>query len=107
MFVGLDRYMGIDTEKPPKKKSEKKKTTKKIENIKGTKQNKDPILPATESKTKVEFEKPESFSFVTIHLKCPSCKKFTKILKKPQSFTPTESDLICPKCGGKLKTTKK
>ncbi len=118
--MGLDRFMGTEPEKKPKKKSSRKKTTEKKTSKKKTGEKKKqpppqltsdtskPIVQQiTPSKQDLISTKPASFSFITKKYKCSKCKKYEKMMKRPKTFTPTEKDLTCPKCGGQLKITKK
>ncbi|MBN2155068.1 MAG: hypothetical protein JW776_03400 [Candidatus Lokiarchaeota archaeon] len=104
--MGLDKFMGIDSDKP-----EKKKTSKKKKISSPIKASLNEILEAPNSvkpmSSKSDLSTPELFNFVTLHYKCTSCKKYKKTMKRPHSFTPSEKDLICPKCGSQLKLTTK
>ena len=107
--MGLDRFMGYS--KPEKKKT--KKTTKKVSSKKSKPKEITHEIPIVEQKTveipnsTPEVEKLKSFTFVTMHFKCPNpkCKK-KKTIRKPHSFTPTEKELICPHCATQLKKSR-
>ncbi len=112
--MGLDRFMGTDSEKPKKKTSQKKtgeKTsihTPKEQEIEKKPQIKDiEVVGLPDKKSVSDIEKPPTFSFITMNFKCtnPKCK-MKKSLRKPQSFTPSEKELICPKCGSTLKKSR-
>ncbi|TFG19827.1 MAG: hypothetical protein EU530_05110 [Promethearchaeota archaeon] len=112
--MGLDRFMGTDSEKPKKKTSEKKSGKKtsthksKEQDIEKQPQIKDvAVVSLPDKKSVSDMEKPPTFSFITMNFKCtnPKCK-MKKSLRKPQSFTPSEKELICPKCGSPLKKSR-
>ena len=112
--MGLDRFMGTDSEKPKKKTSKKttsqksSKTKPKVKQEVKKPKSKDPVIQKDLNEPPVkEIEKLPSFTFVTIKFKCTNAKcKMKKTLRKPQSFTPTEKELICPKCGSALKKSR-